>query len=122
MEGVIVFISMCATVFGSYYYYLFTRNKERMALIESGADASLFQAEPSKRKRHPAYSIALVIGMMAMGVGFGLLLAVIIQQTMDIHRSMEAALYMSNIFLFGGLGLVTSFLTLRKLDKADEKK
>ena len=42
MEGLIGFIAFFAMVFGIAYVYYTTRNKERMALIEKGADASLF--------------------------------------------------------------------------------
>ena len=42
METLIAFIALFATVFGIMYVHYTTRNKERMALIEKGADASLF--------------------------------------------------------------------------------
>ena len=42
MEVLVAFIAFFATVFGIYYVHITTRNKERMALIEKGADASLF--------------------------------------------------------------------------------
>ncbi len=119
MEAVLVILTICATIFGCVYYSLFTRNKERMALIAAGADASLFQSDPNKRKRHPAYSIALVIGLMLTGVGLGILTALIISKTNQMEYHEEAPLYMSTIFLFGGLGLVSSFLSLRRLDKLD---
>ncbi|WP_226390305.1 DUF6249 domain-containing protein [Penaeicola halotolerans] len=122
MEAVLIILTLCATVFGCIYYTLFTRNKERMALIAAGADASLFQADPNKRRRHPAYSIVLVLGLMLTGVGLGILTALIISTVAEVKIYEEGPLYMSTIFLFGGLGLVTSFLSLRKLDKADSLK
>ena len=38
----ITFIALFAAIFGIMYVYYTTRHKERMALIEKGADASLF--------------------------------------------------------------------------------
>jgi hypothetical protein len=42
METLVAFIALFATIFGIMYVHYTTRNKERMALIEKGADASLF--------------------------------------------------------------------------------
>ena len=122
MEGVIIVISLFATIFGISYYFFYTRNKERLALIESGADASLFQAPKTRRKTHPIYSVALVLGMMAIGIGLGIIFAVILDQAIEIRNSGNEVLYFSGIFIFGGLGLVSSFLTLRWMDKKDEEK
>ncbi len=121
MEASITFISLFATIFGISYYFLYTRNKERLALIEAGADVSLFQAPPTKRKRHPAYSIALVIGLMAMGIGLGVIFAFLLDYSLELGYKNQSA-YIAGIFFFGGLGLVTSFLLLRWLDKKDEEK
>ncbi|WMN11525.1 DUF6249 domain-containing protein [Marivirga salinae] len=122
MEAAITFISLFATIFGISYYFLYTRNKERLAMIESGADASLFQAPKLNRKRHPVYSVALVLGMMAMGIGLGIIFAVLFDHSIELKNGNEEAFYFSGIFIFGGLGLVSSFLTLRWLDKKDEEK
>jgi len=121
MEAAIVFISLFATIFGISYYFFYTRNKERLALIEAGADASLFQAPKVQRKRHPVYAIALVIGMMAIGIGLGIVFAVILDNALDMKNNNEV-LYVSGIFIFGGIGLVSSFLSLRWMDKKDEEK
>ena len=42
MEEVLIPISFFLAVFGIIYLFLSTRNKERLALIEKGADASIF--------------------------------------------------------------------------------
>ena len=52
MEVLIAFIAFFATVFGIYYVHITTRNKERMALIEKGADASLFKLVKKVRDLH----------------------------------------------------------------------
>jgi len=124
MQPAIFFISLFGTIFGISYYFLYTRNKERLALIEAGADASLFQSAKVNRRTHPIYSIALVIGMMGMGIGIGIIFAFLLDQsfnTDDRFNNSEEVLYFSGILIFGGLGLISSFLTLRSLDKKDEK-
>ena len=42
MEEALVLIIIFGTIFGVFYMYFSTRNKERLALIEKGADASIF--------------------------------------------------------------------------------
>ena len=42
MGTLVAFIALFATVFGIMYVFYTTRNKERLALIDKGADASLF--------------------------------------------------------------------------------
>ena len=44
MEGLLAFIAFLASVFGIFYVFVTTRNKERMSLIEKGAEASLFDS------------------------------------------------------------------------------
>ena len=119
MEVAIVFLSLFATIFGISYYFLYTRNKERLAMIESGADASLFQTSSLKKRIHPSYSIALVIGMLGIGIGLGLIVAIIIDSFIELKFG-NPPLIMACIFTFGGLGLVSSFFTLRSLDKKDQ--
>jgi hypothetical protein len=117
MEVVIVFISLFATIFGISYYHLFTRNKERLALIEAGADASLFQAPRTARRIHPAYSIVLVLGMLIVGVGLGMLTGALLDSALDFINN--TILYFSGTMIFGGIGLLASFFLLRKIDHKD---
>ena len=48
MEEVAVLIVIFGTFFGIIYLFFSTRNKERMALIEKGVDASIFMKGQSK--------------------------------------------------------------------------
>lgn len=134
MEPVLIFIALFASIFGISYFYLITRNKERLALIQSGADASLFTS--GKRKpRNWNYSIVLVLGFMAVGIGLGILVGHFLEQQAYVHalelkQSYEIKhvpsyfphLYVMAIFFFGGLGLIASFFTLRAINKKDEQK
>lgn len=112
MEGLIGFIAFFATIFGVVYVHYTTRNKERMALIEKGADASLFNTGKEAVKWNFSWSkFTLKIGMLAMGIAVGIITAAIMTSRTTID---EDALYPSMIFFFGGLSLVLFYLIDRK--------
>ena len=55
MEVAIVFMFLFAVIFGIFYLFYSTRNKERLALIEKGTDASIFMKGYEKNGvRNPA--------------------------------------------------------------------
>lgn len=112
MEGLIGFIAFFATVFGVVYVHYSTRNKERMALIEKGADASLFNTGKEAIKWNFSWNkFTLKLGMLAMGIAVGILVAAIMAQSQILD---EDALYPSMIFFFGGLSLVLFYVIDRK--------
>lgn len=109
MEPVIIFIALFATVFGIAYVFYTTRNKERLALIEKGADASLFNMkEPF---RFSWGKLSLKLGMLSMGIALGILIGdLLAQRGLDDDIS-----FPSMIFLFGGLALVLFYFVDRKI-------
>ena len=112
MEGMIAFIAFFATVFGIYYVHITTRNKERMALIEKGADASLFNTgREGQRSLFNWNKLTLKIGMLFMGVGFGIIAGAILE-SMEVMP--DGPDYVSMVFLFGGLSLVLFYLIDRR--------
>jgi len=112
MEGLIGFIAFFATIFGVVYVHYTTRNKERMALIEKGADASLFNTGKEAVKWNFSWSkFTLKIGMLAMGIAIGIIVAALMVQAQILD---EDALYSSMIFFFGGLSLVLFYIIDRK--------
>jgi hypothetical protein len=84
---------------------LFIRKKERMLLIEKGADAPLFNAQPNRSV------LALKLGLLFIGVAVGLLLGSILAEVTNLN---EESAYFSMIFLFGGIGLVISHFLEKK--------
>ncbi len=115
MEPVIVFIALFATVFGVTYVFFTTRNKERLAMIEKGADASLFERKGMK------FSIAkfiLNLALLLMGIGLGIFVGSLIDQNTTIYPEIAIS---SMIFIFGGLGLITGFFITRKIEKTDNE-
>jgi len=102
-------ISFFASVVLIVYLFLSTRNKERMALIDKGADASLFKTGSNPFS-------ALKIGMFLAGIGIGILVGNIIAVSTALE---EEVAYFSMIFLFGGASLIAYHLIDKK--KASDK-
>ena len=114
MDGDIIMVALFASVFGVFYIFLITRNKERMALIEKvekGANANLFYSE---KQRFNWSKFALKIGMFAMGIALGLIVGVLITTLLVTQRHIESPIYLSAIFFFGGLSLVLFYIIDRK--------
>jgi hypothetical protein len=112
MGVLVAFIALFATVFGIYYVSVTTRNRERMALIDKGADASLFNT--GKEGQVSLFNwnkFTLKLGMLFMGVGLGIIAGSILD-TMDVMP--DGPDYVSMIFLFGGLSLVLFYIIDRK--------
>lgn len=110
---VIIPVSFLLATFGVVYLYLSTRNKERLALIEKGADASIFM----KGKKHTApiwKVIILNLALLLMSVGIGIFIASMLHYNLGIH---EDVAYPGTIFLMAGIGLYVGFTQTKKLDK-----
>jgi hypothetical protein len=107
MEAVLIPLIVFGTIFGIMYVFFTTRNKERLALIEKGADATLFKSGPSKN----VFSIVVLnIALLAIGIGIGVLLAsLLVMSGME-----EEVAYPAMIFISGGTGLLVSFFASRK--------
>jgi hypothetical protein len=113
MYDTITWIAFFASVFGMYYVYLIIRNKERMALIEKGADAGLFYSEKEIQTFNWS-KLILKIGMLLMGIALGLTAGILITQLVKAGRHLETPIYFSAIFFFGGLSLILSYVIDRK--------
>jgi len=111
MEGVIIVIAIFGTLFGIVYLFYSTRNKERMALIEKGADASLFSIPKGSGNPYQWGKLTLKIGMLAIGIGIGIIVGAILAEAGVLN---EGAMYTSMMLLFGGLSLVVFYLIDRK--------
>jgi len=111
----ITWIAFFASVFGMYYVFMINRNKERMALIEKGANAGLFYSEKERQLFPWSWSkVTLKIGMFAIGIAFGIFLAAFLVDVISIH---EAALYFSSILFFGGLSMVFYYIIMDRKSK-----
>jgi hypothetical protein len=114
LVGILVPLGSFAMVFGIVYLIVTARNKERMALIERGADPSLFESVKKGNSNR-----VLKWGIFLVGIGLGITVAYMLvkNDVMD-----EDAAYFSMIFIFGGLALVGTHLFLRKQESQEEAK
>jgi preprotein translocase subunit YajC len=85
--------------------YLQVRKKERMALLQTGKDASVFD------KGRKCGSPSLKYGLLLTGAGVGILLANIL---VSLNILSEDVAYFSMIFIFGGMALLVDFFLQRK--------
>jgi len=112
--GILVPLGLFAMIFGIVYLSVTSRNRERMALIERGADPTLFEA----RKRTGTSGV-LKFGLFLFGIGIGVFMGYLLSSAAGMD---EDAAYPSMIFVFGGLALIVSYLWQRKQDKEDASK
>lgn len=113
MEALIVFI-IFGSIFAIAYLYFSTRNKERLALIEKGADASIF-VKGKREHTAPIWKVLILnLALLLMGIGLGTFLASLLDNytTLD-----EDALYPAIIFFMAGVGLFVGFNMTKNLDK-----
>lgn len=99
------------SIFGVFYLYFSSRNKERLALIEKGADASIFAI--GKQHAAPIWKVLVInVAFLFMGIGLGVFLA----SLLDSYSSLDSdAIYPSLIFFMAGIGLYVGFLQTKKL-------
>jgi hypothetical protein len=108
-EEILIPISLLAAIFGMVYLYFSTRNKERLALIEKGADASIFNI--GKRSGSSWKVIVLNLAFLLMGIGLGVFIANIL----DTYTVLDdSAVYPSMIFLMAGIGLYVGYTQTKK--------
>lgn len=109
---VLIPISFFAAIFGMVYLFLSTRNKERLALIEKGADASIFMKGASTAA--PMWKIILInLAVLCIGIGIGVFIAAVL----DEYTTLGDAVYPGTIFLTSGIALLSGFNLSKNLDK-----
>ncbi len=107
-------LSVFGCIFGIFYLFIAARNKERMALIEKGADASIFYSSKEKRVT-PIWKVFLLnLSLLLMGIGLGIFIAGILHQVIGVDADIA---YPGTIFLMAGVGLFTGFTMTKNLDK-----
>ncbi len=112
MEVIIIGI-IFGSIFGVFYLYFSTRNKERLALIEKGVDASIFMR--GKQHTAPIWKVLILnFALLLMGIGVGVFIA----SLLDNYSSLDGdAIYPACIFFMAGLGLFFGFNMTKNLDK-----
>jgi len=107
-EIVFIFLIICATamVFGIRYMV----NKEKMALIERGIDPGITKA----RIAAPKPFLSLKFGLLLVGLGIGLLIALFTTVNTHLREEQSVAVYFGCLSIFGGLGLIISYVIEKK--------
>ncbi len=111
---VIIIPAIFGVLFGIYYLFISARNKERMALIEKGADASIFYSSKEKRVTPIWKVLVLNISLLLMGIGIGIFLAGILTEVIGVKDDIAEP---GTIFLMAGAGLFVGFNMTKNLDK-----
>ena len=110
--GMLIPISFFLMLFGIFYLFLSTRNRERLALIEKGVDASVFM-----KGRNPGTSIwkvfILNFAYLLIGTGLGIFIALMITTYTSLD---DGAVYPSIIIIMAGVGLLAGFNKSKDLD------
>ncbi|HOF54447.1 MAG TPA: hypothetical protein PLD74_01565 [Prolixibacteraceae bacterium] len=112
MEPIVISVSFFLTVFAIVYVIFSTRHKERMAMIEKGADPRLFKREPRTFKTNEYLTFKW--GLFMIGSAIGILAGALLELYSEFP---SGACYFSMILIFGGLALVASYLLRGKMDK-----
>lgn len=111
---ILIPITFFLMIFGIVYLIYSTRNRERLALIEKGVDASIFLE--GKAKGVPAWKVFVVnLAFLLIGSGVGIFVALLITTYTSLD---DDAVYPSIIFIMSGVGLLIGFGTAKDLDKA----
>jgi len=108
MNGVLVSVAAFLCIFGIVYVFLMTRHRERIALIEKGADASIFT------DKNQVYYPTLKFGMLFVGIALGILTGNWLDNSYEFSKGVA---YLAMVFLFGGASLILNFLIERQLNK-----
>ncbi len=112
MEEILIPISLFLAIFGIVYLYLSTRNKERLALIEKGADASIFMR--GKQHAAPIWKILILnLALLLMAIGLGVFIASFLHYNLGVDDDVA---YPGTIFLMSGIGLFIGFNMTKNLD------
>ncbi len=116
MEVSIVFICLFIVVFGIFYLYYNTRNKERLALIEKDKDVSVFFSKKVSKSSMVWKIVILNLGLIAIGIGAGILMGSLLYHSTNMDEEVAIS---ASIFLMSGIGLLVGFFLTSKMDKEE---
>lgn len=112
-QAYFVIIAIFLSAFGTIYTYLSYRNKERMALIESGLDPASFKSKSS---------LLLTSGLLFLGIAAGVIIGFFFEKYLLLnynpynYRNYPQA-YLTMVPLCVGVALIVAFLFNRKIEK-----
>ena len=112
MEAAIIIpVSLFASIFGIFYLFFSTRNRERLALIEKGENAGIFKTRLDKAS--PIWKIVLLnLGLLLIFMGISFLVGYALETNTIIHDEIA---YLAPMFFLSGISLLLGFYLTRKL-------
>lgn len=92
--------------------YLLVRKKERLTLIQNGADASTLKMDKTSND-------SLKFGLLLIGIALGILLGNVLAEYTSMQ---EEVAYFSMTFICGGISLLIYYVMNKKQNAEDELK
>lgn len=108
MVEILIPLAFFASMFGIVYVIIAARNKERLALIEKGMDATIFRS--AKKPINGKY-VALMFGILFIGLSMGLVAGAIMYRMNLLPGPVP---YFAMILLFGGISLLVYYMIIDK--------
>ena len=109
---ILIPIASFALTFGIVFIFISTRHKERMKLIESGADPALFQTKSKA-------GLAIKFALLLIGIGIGIFIGNVLAQFTAISEEVAIP---SMILIFAGSGLLLGNKLAKDQEEKDEQK
>lgn len=104
------------TIFGVIYLIVSSRTRVRLALIEKGADASIFNSKSAIRSN--LLPLILVnLSLLLVSVGIAIFLAAMLHNSFGV---MEEVAYPGTIFTMAGIGLFVGYTVSTKIIRQKE--
>jgi len=119
MYAYFVIIAIALSLFGMVYTFFTYRNKERMALIESGIDIDYFRLKTQRQN-----TILLSFGLIFIGFAIGILSGFFFEKYLLEHHNPKdyrnyPQAYLSMITLFMGLAMLISYFINRRMKRGE---
>ncbi len=107
---VLAIIGFFATVIILIYSFFRTRHRERMELIKSGNDSSIF-------KSHYDQNSALKYGLLMIGIGLGLFLGYLVYEYTALDFPPIVLVF---ALIFGGISLLGFYFIINRQENSDQ--
>ena len=112
-EAILIPISFFLVVFAICYLYFSTRNKERLALIEKGVDASIFFKSKDDGELSTWKIVLINFAVLLMSIGIAIFLGSSMVNGLGLD---EEIAFPGTIFLMAGVGLMVGFFITKRFE------
>ncbi len=109
-------LGFCTAVLLAWYFFIKARNKERMALIEKGADVSDIYSKQEITFRFPWLKFGIILSGISIGIALIIVLFMIMPDNEIIQDGIILLLIISGV-LFGGIAMIIAHLIDRPRKK-----